>query len=147
MAFVNEYISAEDEKKYGLEEIDKRFRFNGVHARDWTIDRDRSIYLRIVARGGGSDPDLRSQSKWTFCWKGHLLVLELDALDGSGEPGMPGWSLWRLDGISIPDELAPQQSQIISDLKEALTAYRGGGVFSANYSSYDVTLDIAEGVL
>lgn len=36
MAFVNEYIPAEDFERFGLQEIDKR-QASAVRARDWTV--------------------------------------------------------------------------------------------------------------
>ena len=47
MAFVNEFISAEDVAKYGLKAIDEQFKSNGTNSRDWTIDRERDIYCAM----------------------------------------------------------------------------------------------------
>jgi hypothetical protein len=147
MAFVNEYIPSEDVEKYHLEEIDKHF-FPGTHARDWTIDRTRDIYLRNVELGGGSDPDLRNQTKWTFYWHNEPLTLRLDSLEGSGKPGEPGWSHWLLVWVNgsngLPASLKVHKAEFLADLKEALTAYQGGGVYSAHYTDYSVSLDIAQ---
>jgi hypothetical protein len=147
MAFINEYIPREDVEKYRLEEIDKHF-FPGTRARDWTIDRARDIYLRNVELGGGSDPDLRSQTKWTFYWRDKSLTLRLDSLDGSGRHGEPGWSHWLLVWVNgsdgLPASLKVHKAEFLTDFKEALTAYQGGGVYSANYTDYSATLDIAE---
>lgn len=148
MAFVNEFIPPEDVEKYHLAEIDKRFVVGGTNARDWTIDRERDIYLRNVANGGGGDPDIRNQTTWTLYWRGDLLVLRLDLLDGHGGRGEPGWSHWllvRLRGSSgLPAHLKAQKEQILDILKEALVAYKDFGVYSTN-TDYSVTLDIAEG--
>lgn len=149
MAFVNEFIPPEDVEKYHLAEIDKRFVVGGTSARDWTIDRERDVYLRNVANGGGGEPDIRNQTEWTLYWRGDLLVLRLDLLACSGERGEPGWSHWQLVwfcGTSgLPEHLKAQKSLIMHTLEEALTAYQGGGVYSAQHPSYRVTLDIAEG--
>ena len=148
MAFVNEFISAEDVEKYGLKTIDEKFIVGGTNSRQWTIDRERDIYLRCVARGGGAEPEIRNQTKWTFYWRGTPLTLRLDLLEGRGEGGEAGWSHWRLvwlNGSSgLPEHLHPQKAQILEDLEEALTAYQGAGVYSADYTDYSVTLDIAE---
>ncbi len=149
MAFVNEFISSADVEKYDLEAIDERFVVGGTHSRQWTIDREHDVYMRNVARGAGSDPDLRNQTEWTLYWHGDLLILRLDLLDGGGKPGEPGWSHWRLvwlDGSDgLPLHLKGQKDRIIDTLKEALTVYRGAGVYSAKYTDYRVVLDIAEG--
>jgi hypothetical protein len=148
MAFVNEFISAEDVEKYGLKTIDQKFIVGGTNARDWTIDREREIYLRNVAIGGGAEPEIRNQTKWTFYWRGTPLTLRLDLLDAGGEPGEPGWSHWKLVWVNgsygLPENLKSCKVQILEDLRAALVACQGlGGVYSAGYSDYSVTLDIA----
>ena len=47
-------------------------------------------------------------------------------------------------GHGLPEHLKPYKAEFLSDLKKALIAYQGAGVFSADYKSYDVTLDIGE---
>ena len=96
MPFVNEFIPEADVETYGLKEIDRHFIIGGTNARDWTIDRERDIYLRNVALGAGGEPEIRNQTKWTFYWHGDLLTLRLDLLDGKGGRGEPGWSHWKL---------------------------------------------------
>jgi hypothetical protein len=142
MTFVNEFIPPEDVERFHLDEVDKRF-FIGIQADDWTIDRERNIYLRKIASGGGSDPDLSNRSKWTLYWKGNLLVLGMEYLEGGGERGQPGWSHWKLTWIELPEHLKSYQEAILDDLKEALLAYKDGGIYSKN-TSYKVTLDKAD---
>lgn len=106
MSFVNEFIPAEDVDKYGLKEIDKHFIVGGTNARDWTIDRDRDIYLRNVANGR---EDWRNQTKWTFYWRGAELTLRLDLLGGRGgarrtglvalEAGPAQWQSWIANSL------------------------------------------------
>lgn len=48
MAFVNEYIPKEDIKKFGIEEIDKRYR-KAHYKPYWTIDRAKNTYLRHMS--------------------------------------------------------------------------------------------------
>jgi hypothetical protein len=137
MAFVNEYIPADDIEKYSIETIDKKFIVGGTTARDWTIDRERSMYLRNVARGR---EEFFHESTWTFFWHGELLVVELEIVGGGGKRGEPGWSHWRVRELELPKHLENRRDEILADLKEALTAYKDGGVFSAN-TTYSVTLD------
>jgi hypothetical protein len=148
MTFINEFTPPEDVEKYGLKQIDKRFEFLGtVSARDWTIDRERDIYLRQVARAGGSEIETRNQLTFTFFWKSHELSMRLDLLDSCGEREAPGWSHWRLvlvwfnGGNGLPESLKPHRHEIIADLKEALIAYKDGGAYSST-TDYAVTLDI-----
>lgn len=145
MPFANEFIPAEDAEKYGLKEIDKHFVVGGTNARDWTIDRERNIYLRNVANGR---EEFRNQTEWTFYWRGEELTLRLDLLEGKGGRGEPGWSHWKLVWLNgshgLPGHLKASKEQVLQDLKDALTAYRGAGIYSADYADYSVTLDIAE---
>lgn len=142
MTFVNEYITPEDYEKYKLKEIDDRFR--GMEAEQWTIDRERNSYLRRVHRGR---EETERESTWTFFWNGVLLVLRLDLLSYRKVSENSGWSHWKLvrlnGGHGLPDELKGDQDQILTDLMEALVAYKDSGVFSTN-TLYEITLDLAD---
>jgi hypothetical protein len=147
MGFVNEFIPEEDVEKYGLEAIDEKFRSNGTRARDWTIDRERDIYLRNVAIGGGAEPELRNRTLWTFYWRGTPINLRLDLIGGGGGRGEPGWSHWKLIWLNgsygLPEHLRPYKDEILADLKEALIVYKDFGAYSKN-TDYHVILDISE---
>ncbi len=143
ISFVNEYIPADDMEKYQIKEIDKKFVIGGTNARDWTIDRDRDIYIRNVANGR---EDIRHQTTWTMYWNGDLLEMRLDSLRGGGQRGGPGWSQWKLYGLEtrcLPEHLKSQRHEILDALREALLAYKDGGVFASS-TTYEVILDIAE---
>lgn len=143
MTFINEYIPEEDFEKYKLKEIDSNYH-PGTKARDWTVDRERDINLRQVSSGR---EEFAHETWWTLYWQGELLSLQLDVLDGSGKPGEPGWTHWSLrriaafDDHQLPVHLKEKLPEILSDLEDALTAYKDGGVFSQN-TSYLVKLDI-----
>lgn len=145
MAFVNEFIPPEDVEKYGLKAIDAKFVMGCTNARDWTINRERDIYLRNVANGGGPDPDSRNQTKWTFYWRGTPLFLRLDLMGGGGGRGEPGWSHWKLVWLNgsngLPKHLKPHKAQILEELKEALTAYKDFGAYSSN-TDYHIIFDV-----
>lgn len=149
MGFVNEFIPAEDVEAYGLKAIDQKFIVGGTNARDWTIDRERNMYLRNVAIGGGAEPEIRNQTKWSFFWHDELLTLRLDSITGGGSRGTPGWSHWRLVMVNgsygLPIHLKAKKDAFLADLKEALTAYQGAGVYSTAYTSYSVMLEVDEG--
>lgn len=135
MAFVNETISETDIEKYGIRDINKRFRCSNL---DWTIDRDRDVYLRQVGQGR---EEFSHQSIWTFFWRGELLTVDLDTEEAGGTRGGACWSHKRVRRIQVPRHLADKRSQILDDLKEALMAYKNGGVY-ATASTYTLTLDV-----
>lgn len=146
MGFVNEFIPEEDVEKYGLEAIDEKFFIGRTSSRHWTIDRKRDIYLRNVARGGGAEPELRSQTVWSFYWHGELIYMRLDSVDGGGEVGGVGWSHWKMVWLNgsngLPPQLQDKKEQIFADVEEALTAYRSAGAYSREWSGYRVILEI-----
>ena len=138
MAFINEHISADDIEKYDIESIDKRFIVGGVSSKNWTIDRERNIYLRIVAR---VREDYRHESTWTFFWNGELLLVELDNIKTDGKAGGERTGHKRIRRLEIPQHLKSHRDEIIDDLKEALTAYKDGGVY-ATATEYTLILDV-----
>lgn len=144
MPFVNEYISPDDVARYRLAEIDEKFSW-GTGSRDWTIDRERDIYLRSIGRD--RDEEFRYRTYWTFFWKGEELTLRLDLLDAWGRPGEPGGCHWRLAYLNgsngLPGALKRHQQTLVNDLKEALIAYKDDGVFSVK-TDYAVVLDFSE---
>lgn len=144
MSFVNETISPEDAIKYHLAQIDAKFRWSSA-SRDWTIDRERNIYLRGVGRD--KDEEFRHQTYWTFFWKGQELTLRLDLLDAWGKPGGPGGCHWRLAYLNgsngLPAALKVHRQAVVDDLQEALVAYKDDGVFSVK-TDYAVTLDFSD---
>lgn len=127
MAFVNEFIPKEDLEKYGIEEIDKQFIVGGTHARDWTIDRERNMYLRRVARGR---EELRNLSTWTFLWNDKLLLVELETLKVEGQRGEHITIRQRLVSLGLPPSMEVDRDTVIRDLKDALTAHKGSGMQS-----------------
>lgn len=138
MAFINEYISNDDRVKYNLESIDVCFVVGGAKSKSWTIDRERDIYLRTVARGR---EDLRHESTWIFYWKGELLVLELDNISTSGVVGGHRQGHKKIRSLELPDQLKIHYQEILDDLKEALSVYKDGGIFATS-STYSLILDV-----
>jgi hypothetical protein len=147
MPFVNELIPVEDIEKYQLAEIDEKFVVGGTRSRQWTIDRDRDIYLRNVARGAGSELEIRNQHKWIFYWKGYELTLRLDLIAGSGEVGEPARYhrrlMWVNGSNGLPASLKPHAKEILNDLKEALLIYKDFGIYSES-TEFSLTLDLGE---
>lgn len=126
MGFVNEFMSAEDIKKYGIEEINRRF-LKSNYAPTWTVDRQRNIYLRQVASGR---EEFAGQKDYTFYWRGEMVVVRLDK-SGGGVRGGEGWCHYKLIRLDLPGNLQGRRQEVLSDLKEVLAAYKDAGVYSA----------------
>jgi hypothetical protein len=139
MAFVNEYITDQDRQKYGLDAIDGSPAMRGrAPSRSWTIDQDRSIYLRYIGCGR---EEFGNHSTWHFFWDEQLLTIDLVLLQAGGNPGGPCWSKKRILKLPLPPQLEAKRDEIIADLREALVAYKDGGVFSKS-TTYTLTLDV-----
>jgi hypothetical protein len=132
MAFVNEYVSEEDIKTYGLKEIDKRY-FRGDYKTEWTRDRARDFYLRFMRHGG---EDGVSQQTFVFYWMGNLMEVGV-TFQGGGMRDGKRWKWWTLRYLSIPTELESHREEILKDLREALKVY---GVAGLVVSSADCTI-------
>jgi hypothetical protein len=144
VTFVNEFITPEDAEKYHLDEIDAKFNGGNI-SRQWTIDRERGIYLRNLS--WGREEETRHEGLWTFYWRGTPLTLRLDLLHATGKRGGAAWSHWRLVRLNgtngLPSTLKLNQQSILDDLRDALLAYKDGGVFSKS-AEFSVDFDRAE---
>lgn len=134
IAFVNERISAEDAKKYGIAEINKDFIFGPDAVRLWTIDRDKNVYLRRMK----NDREEPTEHEVSFFWKGALFHIDFK-VTGGVEKTAEGWkgrTHWSWNGMRRPKNpddqtiLDEHRQEILTDLKEALAAYKDIGVFS-----------------
>ena len=137
MTFINEYIPEADKKKYN---ITPGSDFYLTSTEGWTVDRERDMFLLPrTGLGPESEPGLRY---WAFYWRGHLLNVRLKSIDsGCDATGTHGWGRTKLLSMGdMPPELQAQRAKIVADLKDALTAHKGLGVYST-YTSYEVTLE------
>jgi hypothetical protein len=141
MAFVNEYVSEEDDKKYGLEVIDERyFKGHALGYTNWTRDRERDIYLRFMRDGGEEE---RNKKTFVLFWKGTLIEVVLDFVRNEKTVQGSKTKVWAMRGMDAPwweknqevralthKVLEENRAQIISDLKEAMIIYQDAGVYS-----------------
>lgn len=129
MAFVNEYVSDADVRKFALETLHKEwwgeippgFRYA------WTVDREGNSYY-IPLRTGREEFSNRTQGILYF--KGIHWKVEV-----SKEPGSslsfdenPYRIIWGLVGIKNPEGKTITGEEVIPVLKKALTAYGESGV-------------------
>lgn len=135
MAYMNEYIPEEDIKKFGIEEIDKRYR-KAHYKPYWTIDREKNSYLRHMSVGR---EELCNHDYFTFYWGGYLIDVELrsrgeSVIDGKGK------KTWTLVHLKLPEILEGKKLKVIGDLKAALTVFGESGVRSSTIK-YTVTFE------
>jgi hypothetical protein len=148
MAFVNEYIPAEDFKKYDFDKLNKRPKeTSGTTPSDqWTIDREADIWLRkFYAESDHTAPQggYTGVSVWDFYWKGTLMMVKVQEIASGGGYGKPRWARSKLLNIDITFEIENYRHQIISDLEAAFTAYRGAGVLAKNNGlEYSFSLEV-----
>lgn len=132
MAFINEEVSESDIEKYSLRANNKSFLQEGISCY-WTVDHENDIYLRDM----GYDWQNPAERKFSFYWKGCLMRLAL-RLQSSEITGVGGvHQVWSVGGIRreanipIPEQFENFRPQIVADLKRALLAYRGAGIFAS----------------
>ena len=138
MAFVNEEVSKEDAKKYGMDQIDENHLVGRIIYRTWTIDRARDIYLREVAHGRDEESQL---STWTFYWKGALIWFKREVIDFKGARNAPCWSHQKVYDFKIPEAVQNHREEIFRDLHDAFLAYKTGGIY-ATCTEFSTQLDI-----
>jgi len=146
MAFVNEYIPADDFKKYDFETLNNRRKdtSGSTPSDSWTIDRDADVWLREFYTEMDHTAPLGGYtgiSVWDFYWKGTLMLIKVTAVAGGGGVGQPSWSRKKLLSINLPTILEDRRGEILRDLELALAAYKDGGVLSSS-SSYSFTLEV-----
>jgi hypothetical protein len=139
LAFINEFISESDVKKYNLEQIDQRYLVGGTRSRNWTIDNLRWIYLRKVAIGR---EEYFGESTWTLLFETRLIELGLKVVSTERDPDGSRSSILRVEYLSLPDDLLHRRAEVLQALHEALTVYRDGGVF-ATPTEHKLTLDVS----
>ncbi len=134
MAFVNERISAEDAKKYGIDEINKDFIIGAGAAHHWTIDRDKNVYFRWIKGNREKSPE----QQISFFWKGALFHIDFKVTGGGRkrDEGWKGWTHWSWNGMRQPKNpndqaiLNAHRVEIRAALMEALMTYKDIGGLS-----------------
>ena len=135
MAFVNEYVSEEDIKKYNINEIwlshhpeyKRKGRTSSNSPYNWTIDREREVWLMRVAAGGYDRGNLQI---WVLFWKGELLSFWL-AMPGEGSKSFkeqPYRIVWGFSPFSLHPTSHHDWPEILQVFKEALTVFGYDGV-------------------
>lgn len=137
--------SKDDFRNYELHELDKKFQAGGVSAMDWTIDRERSSYLKQLTRGREESFHI---SEWIFLWREHLHLFEMHSLSASGPRGGAGYAHIRIEKLRFLEDRfltpspIPNKEELIKDLREALQVSRGGSGVYSTYTSFEMDLEI-----
>ncbi len=132
MAFVNEYVSDEDIKKYNLDRVwlDRNavYKIEGKlpsgFRHKWTVDRESDTYFMVVG-GGGYD---RNVTRCLLYRGGQFWDIEL-AKPGEGSNDFseqPYRIVWALETINLRRPETAHR-EVIQVLKEALTVYGYAG--------------------
>ena len=131
MAFLNEYASEEDAKKYNLKEtFYKAGTSFGLNVSGWTVDHARGMYLFKVGRGHVNEPSI-----WTFFiyWHGHLLDFDT-RVNGEGVYKVAYCLSYSNLNLRLPIELKALQNLIVADIKQALVVYQEAGTLTRDTS-------------
>lgn len=135
MTFINEYISAENIKKYDIEALDKRFH-KGHHKPSWTVDHARDMYLRYMTQ---EHEEFSNYLTFCFYWKGVVIDVVVIATGGGTRNGEQ-WGHYKLLRWNLAKNFAAQDGEIKADMKEAFIARRDSGVLS-NSTVFTATFD------
>lgn len=133
MAFVNEYVSEDDIKKYDLDRVwlDRNpvYKIEGKlpsgFRHKWTVDRESDTYFMVV---GGGGYDRGNITNCVLYRGGQLWDIQL-AEPGDGSKSFkeqPYRIVWALETI-YPRQSEAAYQEVINVLKEALTVYGYAG--------------------
>ncbi|MEI8326925.1 MAG: hypothetical protein WCH44_16480 [Betaproteobacteria bacterium] len=129
MAFVNEFITPEDFKKYDIEGVFKKIEgpvFIYAPPYGWTIDRARNIFLLYITVGHEERSNRLTFALW---WDGAVIVTEVEMLDGSHSDRYSGHAIWGLAKLNVPKNFLIEREEVVRTLKDAMTCYGYIGPF------------------
>ena len=153
MAFVNEYVSDEDVKKYdlfGLEQIFYPAREKPLDRYTWTRDKERDIFL-TKGKGAGKENDI---PVWVLYRQGKLSAFQIYRGEGSSRKvyERPFRTVWHFEGFyqnRFRSFFVPPKEELpgfFQDLIEALTTRGFLGVvrqLPETIVSFDESFNIA----
>ena len=129
MAFVNEYIPTADYTKYDLRRVCGEHnlpRRGQMYSRAWTIDRERDVFLVQVW-----DHHEAESSGWALFWRSSWIFFELKPLEfRSNHEENSCWARYAVKGFAAPASMENLEEEARSELRNALSAYAGGGVYA-----------------
>ena len=136
LAFVNEIVSEEDIKRFGLDELMAKFnQWSWQQGRPegfrhhWTVDHDREIFLLLakvvqdIGPSGRSEPS--SRRLFILGWKGHVVEVLLELGDESSKnfKEKPYRITWNLVSIQESGPSNIEREKVLEELKAALICH------------------------
>jgi len=127
MAFVNEFVSAEDIEKYHLDSLYLRWNpfhksVPPSHRHMWTVDREREAFLMVLAFGTEGYP---RRTSGVLFWRGIEWQVAFDRDDESSEQltDVPFKRVWKLGRIQHPQGKDVPLNELLPIVKEALVVH------------------------
>ena len=136
---MNERISSKDREKFGLDEINKKYRFIDL---DWTIDHERKFFLTKYWEGHDFGVDTHI-SVWLFYWGGEILQFTKEIISYKKIGDKQYASTQKITDIQIPEKYKNDKKQILTDIIDAMQVCQEVGVFS-KMTRYDLEVDLSD---
>lgn len=125
MAFVNERISENDREYFNSFSLKSPFTDQPLYAREWTIDRERDVFL--VGLGGRGTYDSDIPMFYALIWENEVILLDTYCKgEGNYSTGIEMW--WKITKIIAPDALIKNMEEMLELIKEAFDAIGFAGV-------------------
>ena len=145
MAFVNEYISDEDWKKYNIQAIEDAFKMGNSSDDSWTIDKENNIFLKKLA-SSRIDNDGGTWVYWAYALKRELYVITVETVaTNRAKRGEDLWVYEKIKELKLWDSyknLSEEKCKTIMPLiEEAFLAYGKGGVYSSS-GGFELKLEL-----
>jgi hypothetical protein len=137
--FVNEVIPEVDKLQHGFEENSG---FYISQPSQWTVDRSRGMFLihRLSYSPGGA----QNVRFWAFSWGGKVFDVKVENISSETDANGVVHAKTRLVSIDRRPALEWASSEILNDLKEALSVYGVAGIFHP-VKSFQLQLLIEDG--
>jgi hypothetical protein len=125
-------MSKEDFEKYTSESFLEKFGFISPSF-DWTIDRQRDIWLREYYVFTDKEEDLGKElwTDWGFYWKGSFVVVTTECINRTRSDDGVCYGYVKILELIIPKDVEQYKQEILKDFKEALEAsHLGLGIYA-----------------
>jgi hypothetical protein len=159
--FVNERLIDDNNwEKYGLPAIEQRV-LEFTRPSTCTVDCERNIHVIMVAKQVKAEHIPTGLYGWFLSWYGHELWAEINVFEAKGKRGEPCCARFLLTKLclmsekddwmgrskkDLPPELKPHRGKILKDFHDALVVHKGIGGIGSAHTTYELILELAEGV-